>query len=199
MRKFTYLTNSSLYVPSTSLASILSIPFYFLLRLFILSFHFFPSSLSFFSSFFLSLFLSPLTPPLSPSVLSSYSIFFPAPSSSPSTYCFPLPLLHLLSSILVAFLSKLPSTFFPYCTSTSSDSLLIHLLFYLLPAFLFSTSLSQISLYLSYYAFFFLFLLLFNPCSRTLLFSSFFLSFLILFPFKLYLPILVCKKNFFLD
>lgn len=164
------------------------------------SFHFFPSSLYFLSSFFLSLFLSPLTPPLSPSVLSSYSIFFPAPSSSPSSYCFPLPLLHLLSSILVAFLSKLPSTFFPYCTSTSSHPLLIHLLFYLLPAFLFSTSLSQISLYLSYYAFFFLFLLLFNPLLTNPSFSFFLPPLFSFFSlFKLYLPILVCKKNFFLD
>lgn len=162
MRKLTYLTSSSLYVSSPSLASILSIPFYFLLRLFILFIPFL-SLFFFFLVPFFSFSLCFPTPPLSPSVLSSYSIFFPAPSSSPSSYCFPLPLLHLLSSILVAFLSKLPSAFFPYCTSTSSHSLLIHLLFYLLPAFLFSISLSQISLYLSYYAFFFLFLLLFNP------------------------------------
>ena len=129
------------------------------------SFHFFPSSFSFLSSFLLSLFVSPLhlslplsSPPIQSSFhLLSISFLLLLPTA------FLLPLLHLLSSILVASLSKLPSTFFPYCTSTSSHPLLIHLLFYLLPAFLFSISLSQISLYLSSYAFFFLFLLLFNP------------------------------------
>lgn len=160
------------------------------------SFHFFPSSLSFLSSFFLALFLSPLTPPLSPPIQSSFHLL--PPLLLPTAFL--LPLLHLLSSILVASLPKLPSTFFSYCTSTSSHPLLIHLLFYLLPAFLFSISLSQISLYLSYYAFFFLFLLLFNPLLTN---PSFFFFLPPLFSFfslfKLYLPILVCKKNFFLD
>ena len=136
------------------------------------SFHFFPSSLSFLSSFFLSLFLSPLHLSLllsSPPIQSSFQLL--PPLLLPTAFL--LPLLHLLSSILVASLPKLSTTFFPYCTSTSSHPLLIHLLFYLLPAFFFSISLSQISLYLSYYAFFFLFLLLFNPLLTNPSFSFF--------------------------
>ena len=168
MRKFTYLTSSSLYVSSPSLASILSIPFDFLLRLFILFIPFL-SLFSFFLVLFFSFSLSVPTPPLSPPIQSSLQLL--PPLLLPTAFL--LPLLHLLSSILVAFLSKLPSTFFPYCTSTSSHPLLIHLLFYLLPAFFFSISLSQISLYLSYYAFFFLFLLLFNPLLTNPSFSFF--------------------------
>lgn len=81
MRKFTYLTSSSPYFSSPSLASILSIPFYFLLRLFLLFIPFL-SLFSFFLVLFFSFSLYFPTPPLSPSVLSSDSISFPSPSSS---------------------------------------------------------------------------------------------------------------------
>lgn len=161
------------------------------------SFHFFPSSFSFLSSFF-SLFVSPLhlsLPLSSPPIQSPFQLLppllLPAAFLCPYYISFRPFLLHLclnfpphsfpiarlplpiLFSSIYSSTSCLPSSSLFPCPRSPS----------ICPTTPSSSSFS-FSLTLAHEPFFFL------------LSSSFFL---ILFPFKLYLPILVCKKNFFLN